>query len=95
MVAVGNFRDRAELRRKPRRQFHYNASILMEGAPLPCPCEIVDISETGARIAIETECDLPERFVLLLTRTGEARRLCKVVWRNGLTFGVTFPNVVV
>jgi hypothetical protein len=93
MVAVGNVRNRAELRKRPRRQFRYNASILIGAGASPCPCEIADISETGARIVIEGE--LPERFVLLLTRAGEARRLCKMVWRDGLTIGVEFPNVTV
>jgi hypothetical protein len=95
MVVVGNYRARAELRKKPRRQFHYNASILIEGAKLPCPCAIVDISETGARLQLESDCELPESFILMLTRGGEARRKCRVVWRNKLELGVEFPNVQV
>ncbi|HWX83861.1 MAG TPA: PilZ domain-containing protein [Xanthobacteraceae bacterium] len=91
MVVVGNYRNRAELRRKPRRQFHYDASILLDGKASPCACEIADISETGARIVLQSECELPERFILLLSRGGEARRRCRVVWRNGLTVGVEFP----
>src|SRR5580698_2372520 len=50
MVVVGNFRNRAELRKKPRRQFHYNAGILIQGEKSPYPCAIADISETGARL---------------------------------------------
>jgi hypothetical protein len=93
MVVVGNYRARAELRKKPRRQFHYNAAILIEGAKSPCPCAIADISETGARIQLETDCELPERFMLLLTKGGEARRHCRLVWRDGLFVGVEFPLV--
>ena len=92
MVVIGNYRTRAELRKKPRRQFHYTASILIEGAKLPFPCAISDISASGARIQLETDCELPQRFMLLLTRGGEARRLCHVVWRNGMSVGVSFPN---
>jgi hypothetical protein len=92
MVVVGNFRNRAELRRKPRRQFHYNASVLLDATSSPRPCAISDISETGARIVLEAECELPERFILLLTRSGEARRHCRLVWRNGLAAGVEFPT---
>jgi PilZ domain len=91
MVVVGNYRNRAELRKKPRRQFHYDASILLDGAAKPRACAIADISESGARIVLESECKLPERFMLLLSRGGEARRRCRVVWRNGLTVGVEFP----
>lgn len=93
MVVVGNFRNRAELRKKPRRQFHYNASILIDGAKLPFPCAISDISASGARVHLESERELPERFILLLTRGGEARRVCRLVWRNGTEAGVEFPNV--
>jgi hypothetical protein len=92
MVVVGNFRNRAELRRKPRRQFHYSASVLLDGTSLPVACAISDISETGARIVLEAERELPERFILLLTSSGEARRHCRLVWRNGLAAGVEFPT---
>lgn len=92
MVVVGKFRNQAELRRKPRRNFHYNASVLLDGTSPPRPCAIADISETGARIMLESECELPERFILLLTRSGEARRHCRLVWRDGLGAGVEFPT---
>ena len=91
MVAIGNYRNQAELRKKPRRQFNYNASVLLDGTSPPKPCAISDISATGARIVLEAECELPERFILLLTRSGDARRLCRMVWREGLTLGVEFP----
>ena len=92
MVAVGNYRARAELRKKPRRQFHYSARILTDRKGPPHECSISDISETGARILLAREEDLPDRFVLLLTAAGEARRVCRVVWRAGLTVGVEFPD---
>jgi hypothetical protein len=92
MVVVGNFRNRAELRKKPRRQFHYNASILTDGTSPPRTCAIADISETGARLLLESDSELPDRFLLLLSRNGDARRKCRVVWRNGLAIGVEFPN---
>lgn len=84
--------NRAELRKKARRQFQYNARVLLDGNSLPCPCAIADISETGARIMLESECELPERFILLLTPSGEARRHCRLVWRDGLAAGVEFPT---
>jgi hypothetical protein len=90
MVVVGNFRNHAELRRKPRRQFHYTASVLLDGTSPPHPCAIADISATGARIVLQAACELPERFILLLTPSGEARRHCRLVWRDGLAAGVKF-----
>ena len=91
MVVVGNFRNQAELRKKARRHFHYNASVLLDGTSAPQPCAIADISATGARIVLQAECELPERFILLLTPSGEARRHCRLVWRDGLAAGVEFP----
>jgi hypothetical protein len=88
---VGNSSKRAELRRKPRRLFHYNASILTDGKSPPRTCAIADISETGARLLLESDSELPDRFLLLLSRNGDARRKCRVVWRDGLVVGVEFP----
>jgi hypothetical protein len=92
MVVVGKFRNHAELRKKPRRQFHYNARILIDKDTPLITCLISDISESGARIALENEQTLPDTFVLLLTPNGDARRHCHVIWRDGLLIGVQFPE---
>lgn len=92
MVVAGNYRKRTELRKKPRRQFHYSARILTDQNGPPHACSIADISETGARLELANDAELPERFMLLLTKTGDARRRCRVVWRTGLTVGVEFPD---
>jgi hypothetical protein len=70
MVVIGNFRSRAELRKSPRRQMHYNAAIAIAGDNQPHLCRIVDISNTGARLQLEEDCELPYRFLLLLTKGG-------------------------
>ncbi len=92
MVVVGNYRNRAELRKKRRRQFHYNARILTDKNTPPIRCSISDISESRARLAIERDDELPETFMLLLTANGDARRHCRVVWRTSLTLDVEFPD---
>ena len=92
MVVVGNFRNRSELRKKPRRQFHYNARILSGRDTPPIACSIADISEIGARLALESDSELPETFVLLLTPNGSPRRQCRLIWRDGLAVGVEFPQ---
>jgi len=92
MVVVGNYRNRAELRKKSRRQFHYNARIFIDKKTPPITCSIADISESGARLSLERDEELPEPFVLLLTASGGARRHCRVVWRTSLTLGVEFPD---
>jgi hypothetical protein len=92
MVVLGNYRTHAELRKKPRRQFHYNARILTNKRTPLIACSIADISQSGARLALELDVELPDTFILLLTARGSTRRHCRVVWRNGMTLGVEFPE---
>jgi hypothetical protein len=92
MVAVGNYRERAELRKKPRRQFHYGAKILTSEKGPWRPCALADVSETGARIVLERDEELPDRFLLSLSPRGDTRRVCRVVWRKGTTVGVKFAG---
>jgi methyl-accepting chemotaxis protein len=92
MVVTGNFRSHAELRRKPRRQFHYNARILTDREAPPIACSIADISETGARLILESDSEVADKFVLLFTPKGNPRRHCTLIWRDGLTLGVEFPQ---
>jgi hypothetical protein len=90
---VGSHSNHADLRKKRRQEFHYNARIqISREAPL-VPCAIVDISEGGARLSLEADEPLPEAFILLLTRNGRTSRHCRVVWRDGHTLGVEFPQV--
>jgi hypothetical protein len=92
MVVVGNYRNRAELRKKPRRHFHYGARIFTNKETPTIKCSIVDISESGARLELKRNEELAEAFVLLLTPDGSALRHCRVVWRDGLAVGVKFAE---
>lgn len=89
MVAAGSDRAQRELRKKPRRLLHYRARILVDRNGKSRPCNIVDISESGARIVLETDETLPKRFLLLLASRGGLRD-CRQVWRDGSTLGVEF-----
>lgn len=91
MASAGNAHNGTNQRSKPRRKFNYHASILITGEQ-PFACAIADVSESGARIRLEEERELPERFTLYLTRNGGARRYCRVMWRKGLFVGVKFPD---
>ena len=90
-MVARNARSAAELRKKPRRQFSYRARILASESGPASNCAIADISQTGARIVLERDEDLPKKFILLLSDRGDARRVCRLVWRHGLTLGVEFP----
>jgi PilZ domain len=81
-----------DLRKYPRRPFNYAAAIVVDTTTPPRPCRLADVSHSGARLVLERDEELPDRFVLLLTHNGEARRHCRVVWRMGTTLGVEFLN---
>ncbi len=56
-------------------------------------CVIRNISRTGAMIALEVPADLPSRFVLDMSGNIAVRRICELVWQDGLVAGVKFPTL--
>jgi hypothetical protein len=92
MGVVDRFRGGRELRKTARRQFHYRAKILTSAKARAQACAIADISEHGARIVLESDQNLPQRFLLLLSPHSSAGRICRLVWRRGLTVGVEFSE---
>ena len=90
MAISGQRRNRTELRKKPRRPLQFTASIVVDGKPPARKCVISDVSESGARLTVAGNDDVPDSFLLLLSRNGDARRRCRVVWRSGATVGVAF-----
>jgi hypothetical protein len=80
----------SEKRKDHRQSLKYPAKIdLGDGNP-PIPCLLMDVSESGAKIVIEADSDIPERFTLLLAGAGGRRRRCRVVWQEGKQFGAVF-----
>ncbi|HTV35478.1 MAG TPA: PilZ domain-containing protein [Xanthobacteraceae bacterium] len=94
MALTAGRRAGTELRKNPRRQFHYQAKILTSETGRPSACAIADISECGARIILAMDEELPPSFLLLLSSQGSTRRICRLVWQDGLTVGVEFPDRV-
>jgi len=90
MAASADPRGRAELRKKRRRPFQYDAKIVTELRKPARSCKIADISQTGARLVLDSEDGLPDRFFLLLSQNGAARRNCRIIWQDGATAGVEF-----
>lgn len=90
MVVIDNYRTHAELRKKPRRPLHYNARIVTAKDRPQIACWVADVSASGARLSLEHDENLPQRFTLLLTPKGDTRRFCQVIRRGGTTLGVRF-----
>ena len=80
-----------DLRKTRRRPIRYSAWMALDSDKLH-GCVLSDISDTGARIDVEDAGSLPDRFMLLLSRTGSARRSCRVVWRAPAQVGVAFER---
>jgi hypothetical protein len=82
------FKDKRRSRRRPMR---YTAWVALDADQLH-GCVLADISDTGARIDVEDSETIPDRFLLLLSGNGSARRTCRVVWRQPQQIGVRFER---
>jgi PilZ domain len=56
------------------------------------PCVMADVSAGGARLLVKPTANVPNRFILLLSRDGELRRECFVAWRSVNKIGVRFDS---
>ncbi|QCK85565.1 PilZ domain-containing protein [Phreatobacter aquaticus] len=79
-------------RRTARRSVRYRATIenVLDGSLIPC--QIHDVSATGAKLQVAPGTDIPEQFVLHLAPGGASRRVCKRVWRDGNVLGALFMS---
>jgi PilZ domain len=56
-------------------------------------CLLIDVSDSGAQLAIESPCPSTEEFFLLLSRVGvPVFRRCKRAWVEGDRIGVSFDK---
>jgi hypothetical protein len=77
-------------RRAARRRNISLSAIVVSAGKLVGPCVLLDVSETGARLTQLGQSDVPDRFVLMLTKDGTVRRDCEVAWRANNEIGVRF-----
>jgi PilZ domain len=90
MVVTGAYRPHAELRKRRRKPLQYSVWVVLGPKEKPLKCTLCDVSDTGARVTIAADVDVPEEFFLLFTIDGSARRHCRPVWRNGDRMGIEF-----
>ena len=54
-------------------------------------CKVEDLSSNGAKLILENDSALPEKFELNLSTTGQKRKhKCANRWQKGNTVGVEF-----
>jgi hypothetical protein len=86
----GQIRDmllRKQRRAERRMKRDCDARILLEGFAKR-DCRIVDVSGSGARLAVSSTTQLPRRFSIAFP--SNSARLCELVWRNGTMAGIKF-----
>jgi len=84
-----------ENRKGPRRPVAQSVAILRSDGSFVCECTLRDVSDSGARLAINVKPgtaipDIAPEFILSLSRRGNIVRHCETVWRRNNEIGVRF-----
>jgi hypothetical protein len=87
---------RSREQRKSLRRFTSRVATLSLGVGKPpINCVICDISDGGARLAVELPfADLPHQFILNLFKDGSVGRNCELVWTDERFVGVRFTGLL-
>jgi hypothetical protein len=84
-----------ERRKAPRVQFErpLEAKIMAIDGTWCCECHLIDMSESGARIRLESPAAGLTEFFLVLSSFGKpVYRRCKRAWVEGAQMGVGFQK---
>ena len=80
----------ANKKRDARKSVHQTAWITLDGGFAARQCVVLDLSATGAKIAVEAPQALNSRLRLAFSRDARTGRNCEVVWRRGKTLGLKY-----
>jgi hypothetical protein len=83
-------RQQQNRRRFPRKDANSQAWISLNGGFAVRPCTLINISETGVRIAVEGPQTVPGAFTLRMSRNATSGRPVRVKWRYGSHIGGVF-----
>ncbi len=78
-----------EQRKSSRQKVGASAWIRPDGGFAKRACRLLDISESGIRLAIEPGSEVPSVFTFAMSTTSSGRR-ARVKWRNGSQLGAEF-----
>ena len=79
----------AEKRRSERKRVEMRCWVALGPGPITGGF-VSDISDKGAKLALQTDLQLPDKFDLYLTADGSVGRKCVVAWRKCEDVGVKF-----
>jgi len=74
-------------RLRPSGRLSGTAKIFVGPKAAAIECILIDYAAGGACLQLQKHVVLPERLELLY---GTTRKRCRVVWKRGLRFGVSF-----
>ena len=74
-----------------RTRVNYTVWLQFEAEAALVPCTLVDISASGARLQAPAEA-VPDSFMMKLSETYGASRICLVIWRAEKEIGVRFMD---
>jgi hypothetical protein len=79
--------------RQERRDKTEQPAWISVSSSLPLrKCTLIDISDSGAKLALDDIGELPDKFSLWLSRHGHPRYTCRIVWTDQNTIGVQFSS---
>jgi PilZ domain len=55
-------------------------------------CTVLDIAQTGAKVVVQLNQGIPDRFELAFFQSLDKRQKCEVMWRRGKVLGVKFVS---
>ena len=79
-------------RRSVRRTLGYGATIIASDGAWARKCRVLDISQSGAKLALEDLSAFPRDFILMLSERGGPQRRCRLVWSTDDEIGVEFER---
>lgn len=79
--------DNSEKRQSPRRTIEHTV-FMATGLSAPLKCQMMDISESGARLRVGDSRATPQEFLVQLG-VG-LNRWCRVMWRSNTEVGIMF-----
>jgi hypothetical protein len=82
----------ANRRRSLRRAIGYRAKIVATDGSWDRDCRVLDVVQTGAKLALDQAAELPQHFILALSIQGNATRRCRLMWAADLQIGVRFEK---
>lgn len=86
-----------ERRKSLRRSFTQPAGLFHTDGKRICACIMRDISDSGARLKLGERSDsakpqLPPRFILAISKSGNVFRRCELIWHRKDEVGVRFAS---